>query len=97
MASRKASRPASGVTGRQPRGFVLGRNGPEANLKNLLLQLPLDTAELAVKNRAAAPDSAVVALIALKCGAPLDVVRHGVASSPLGVALDNIAGDGGAR
>jgi hypothetical protein len=52
----------------------------------------------------AAKDSAVVCSIALQHGVPLDVVRHallrdahGVASSPLGVALDIIAGDGGER
>ena len=46
----------------------------------------------------AAKDSAVVASIALQHGVPLDVIRHallrdprGVASSPLGVALDALA------
>lgn len=48
---------------------------------------------------AAAKDAAVVCSIALQFGVPLDVVRHallrdprGKASSPLGVALDFIAG-----
>jgi hypothetical protein len=48
----------------------------------------------------AARDSAVVASIALQYGAPLDVIRkallrdpRGVASGPLGVALDQIAED----
>lgn len=47
---------------------------------------------------AAAKDSAVVASLALGYGVPLDVIRHallrdprGVASSPLGVALDIIS------
>jgi hypothetical protein len=47
----------------------------------------------------AAKDAAVVCSIALQHGVPLDVIRHallrdsrGVASSPLGVALDLIAG-----
>jgi hypothetical protein len=44
---------------------------------------------------AAAKDAAVVASIALQFGVPVDVIRHallrdshGIASSPLGVALD---------
>ena len=48
-----------------------------------------------------AQDSAVVASIALQFGVPLSVIRHalmrdsqGRAASPLGVALDIIAGDG---
>jgi hypothetical protein len=47
----------------------------------------------------AAKDSAIVASICLQHGVPLDVIRHallrdsrGVASSPLGVAFDLIAG-----
>jgi hypothetical protein len=47
----------------------------------------------------AAKDSAVVCSIALQFGVPIDVIRHallrdarGVASSPLGVALDMLAG-----
>ena len=50
----------------------------------------------------AAKDSAVVCSIALQHGVPLEVIRHallrdshGIASSPLGAALDLIA-DGGA-
>jgi hypothetical protein len=49
-----------------------------------------------------ARDAAIVSSIALQYGAPLDVIRHallrdtkGVASSPLGVALDRIADGGG--
>jgi ribonucleoside-diphosphate reductase alpha chain len=49
-----------------------------------------------------AKDAAVVASIALQHGVPLDVIRHallrdarGIASSPLGAALDLVA-DGGA-
>jgi hypothetical protein len=48
----------------------------------------------------AAKDSAVVASIALQHGVPLEVIRHallrdsrGVAASPLGCALDKIAGE----
>jgi hypothetical protein len=51
---------------------------------------------------AAAKDSAVVASLALQYGVPLDVIRkallrdsRGVASSPLGCALDIIASKGG--
>jgi hypothetical protein len=65
-------------------------------------------AEIFIGNRragshsdSAAKDSAVVCSIALQFGVPLDVIRHallrdarGVASSPLGVALDILAGDG---
>ena len=47
-----------------------------------------------------AQDAAVVCSIALQYGVPLDVIRRalmrdsrGVASSPLGVALDILAGD----
>jgi hypothetical protein len=49
----------------------------------------------------AAKDSAVVCSIALQYGVPLDVIRkalmrdsRGVASSPLGIALDILAADG---
>ena len=48
---------------------------------------------------AGAKDAAVVCSIALQHGVPLDVIRHvllrdahGVAASPLGVALDVVAG-----
>src|SRR6516162_5407919 len=50
---------------------------------------------------AAAKDSAVVASIALQYGVPVAVIRrallrdsHGTPSSPLGAALDIIAGEG---
>ncbi len=50
----------------------------------------------------AAKDSAVVCSIALQFGVPVDVIRRalmrdarGVASSPLGVALDRLAEEGG--
>jgi hypothetical protein len=50
---------------------------------------------------AMAKDSAVLCSIALQHGVPIDTIRHallrdsrGVASSPLGVALDLIAGGG---
>jgi hypothetical protein len=49
---------------------------------------------------AAAKDAAVVCSIALQFGVPVDVIRHallrdarGMASSPLGVALDLIAAE----
>lgn len=49
---------------------------------------------------AAARDSAVVCSIALQYGAPAEVIRHallrdarGIASSPLGVALDLLAAE----
>jgi hypothetical protein len=52
---------------------------------------------------AAAKDSAVVASIAFQYGIPVDVIRkallrdsHGTPSSPLGAALDLLAGEGGA-
>ena len=52
----------------------------------------------------AAKDAAVICSIALQYGVPLDVIRHallrdsrGVASSPLGVALDLIAGEAVAK
>ena len=65
-----------------------------------------DLAEIFISNHkagsdadSACKDSAVVASIALQFGAPLEMIRHallrdprGVASSPLGVALDLIAG-----
>jgi hypothetical protein len=48
---------------------------------------------------AAAKDSAIVCSISLQHGVPVEVIRHGllrdsrgVASSPLGVALDAVAG-----
>jgi hypothetical protein len=64
-----------------------------------------DLAEIFVSNAkagshsdSAAKDSAVVRSIALQYGVPVDVIRHallrdgrGVASSPLGVALDLLA------
>jgi ribonucleoside-diphosphate reductase alpha chain len=50
-----------------------------------------------------ARDSAVVCSMALQHGVPLETIRHallrdarGVASSPLGVALDVVGGDEGA-
>jgi hypothetical protein len=51
---------------------------------------------------AAAKDSAILASLGLQYGIPLDVIRkgllrdsHGVPSSPLGAALDILAGEGG--
>jgi hypothetical protein len=49
----------------------------------------------------AARDSAVVCSIALQFGIPVDTIRHallrdarGIANSPLGAALDLLAGEG---
>jgi ribonucleoside-diphosphate reductase alpha chain len=66
-----------------------------------------DLAEIFISNHKsgsdadnAARDSAVICSVALQYGAPLDVIRkalmrdsRGVASSPLGVALDLLAAD----
>jgi hypothetical protein len=63
-----------------------------------LAEIFLNNAKAGSDSDTAAKDSAVVASIALQYGVPLDVIRHallrdprGVASSPLGVALDLIA------
>jgi hypothetical protein len=60
----------------------------------------LNNAKVSSQSDAAAKDSAVVCSLALQYGVPLDTIRHallrdshGVASSPLGVALDFIAGE----
>src|SRR5262245_32818698 len=63
-----------------------------------LAEIFLNNAKAGSDSDTAAKDSAIVASIALQYGVPLDVIRHallrdprGVASSPLGVALDLIA------
>lgn len=65
-----------------------------------LAEVFLSNAKAGSHSDSAAKDSAVVCSIALQHGVPLDVIRHallrdarGVASSPLGVALDIIASD----
>ena len=65
-----------------------------------LAEIFLGNAKAGSHSDSAAKDSAVVCSIALQYGVPVDVIRHallrdarGVASSPLGVALDLIAGD----
>ena len=64
-----------------------------------LAEIFISNAKAGSHSDAAAKDSAVVASIALQYGVPVDVIRHallrdarGVASSPLGVALDIVAG-----
>jgi hypothetical protein len=63
-----------------------------------LAEIFISNAKAGSHSDAAAKDAAVVCSIALQFGAPLDVIRHallrdprGVASSPLGAALDLIA------
>jgi hypothetical protein len=63
-----------------------------------LAEIFLGNAKSGSHSDAAAKDSAVVASIALQYGVPVETIRHallrdgrGVASSPLGVALDLIA------
>jgi hypothetical protein len=63
-----------------------------------LAEIFLGNAKSGSHSDAAAKDSAVVASIALQYGVPVETLRHallrdgrGVASSPLGVALDLIA------
>jgi hypothetical protein len=65
-----------------------------------LAEIFLSNAKAGSHSDSAAKDSAVVCSIALQFGVPLDVIRQalprdarGVASSPLGVALDLIAND----
>lgn len=66
---------------------------PDGNLAEIFIA----NSKAASHSDAAAKDSAVVCSIALQFGVPLDVIRHallrdarGLASSPLGVALDKI-------
>lgn len=66
---------------------------------NRLAEILIGNAKAGSHSDSAAKDSAVVCLIALQFGVPVDVIRRallrdarGVASSPLGVALDVLAG-----
>jgi hypothetical protein len=68
-----------------------------------LAEIFLSNGKIGSDADAAARDSAVVASIAFQFGAPVNVVRRallrdarGVASSPLGLVLDLMAGDGDA-
>ena len=63
-----------------------------------LAEIFLGNAKAGSHSDSAAKDTAVVASIALQYGVPLEVIRHallrdsrGIASSPLGVALDLLA------
>jgi hypothetical protein len=65
-----------------------------------LAEIFIGNAKAGSHSDAAAKDSAVVASIALQYGVPADVIRNallrdgrGIASSPLGVALDLLADD----
>src|SRR5262249_7260769 len=69
-----------------------------------LAEIFLGNAKVGSHSDAAAKDSAVVASIALQYGALADVIRkallrdpHGVASSPLGTALDLLLADADAN
>jgi hypothetical protein len=68
-----------------------------------LAEIFIGNAKAGSHSDSAAKDSAVVCSIALQHGVPVDVIRHallrdahGVASSPLGVALDLLAAQDGA-
>jgi hypothetical protein len=63
-----------------------------------LAEIFIGNAKAGSHSDSAAKDSAVVCSIALQYGTPLDVIRHallrdarGIASSPLGAALDALA------
>jgi hypothetical protein len=65
-----------------------------------LAEIFLSNSKAGSHSDSAAKDSAVVCSIACQYGVPVDVIRkallrdaHGVASSPLGVALDLLAND----
>ena len=65
-----------------------------------LAEIFITNAKAGSHSDSAAKDSAVVCSICLQYGVPVDVIRHallrdarGRASSPLGAALDLIAGD----
>jgi hypothetical protein len=69
-----------------------------------IAEIFLGNAKAGSHSDSAAKDSAIVCSIALQVGVPVDTIRHallrdahGVASSPLGVALDLIASDGGGQ
>jgi hypothetical protein len=66
---------------------------------NQLAEIFISNSKAGSHSDSAAKDSAVVCSISLQYGVPLEVIRHallrdsrGVASSPLGCALDIIAG-----
>jgi hypothetical protein len=66
-----------------------------------LAEIFLTNGKVGSDTESAARDCAVVASLALQYGAPVETLRHallrdahGAASSPLGAALDLIAGDG---
>jgi ribonucleoside-diphosphate reductase alpha chain len=68
-----------------------------------LAEIFISNAKAGSHSDAAAKDAAVVCSIALQYGVPVEVIRRallcdprGVASSPLGAALDMIAADDGA-
>jgi hypothetical protein len=70
--------------------------------RSRLAEIFLSNSKAGSHSDAAAKDSAVVASLALQHGVPLDVIRRallrdarGVASSPLGVALDLLAKEEG--
>jgi hypothetical protein len=65
-----------------------------------LAEIFIGNAKAGSHSDSAAKDSAVVCSIALQHGVPVDVIRHallrnahGVATSPLGAALDMLAGE----
>jgi hypothetical protein len=67
--------------------------------KGLLSEIFLSNAKAGSHSDSAAKDSAVVCSLALQFGVPLDTIRHallrdarGKAASPLGAALDQVAG-----
>jgi hypothetical protein len=68
-----------------------------------LAEIFIGNSKAGSQSDSAAKDSAVVASIALQYGVPIEVIRkallrdlQGRASSPLGAALDRIAGEEGA-
>jgi ribonucleoside-diphosphate reductase alpha chain len=65
-----------------------------------LAEIFLNNTRAGSHSDSAAKDSAIVCSIALQYGVPLDVIRkallrdsHGIASSPLGCALDRLAAE----
>ena len=89
-------------------GFICGPHQYTATVSyfpgtNELAEIFLGNGRAGSDVDAAAKDSAVVASIALQYGVPLEVIRkallrdpRGIASSPLGAALDLFVGDGDA-
>jgi hypothetical protein len=69
-----------------------------------LAEIFIGSAKAGSHSDSAAKDSAVVCSIALQYGVPVDIIRNallrnarGVASSPLGAALDAVVADRGGR